>query len=74
MFTSVKSFFSNLIVKDPMTQKETVLQPLPIEVNSSVNNLVNRKKARLERLLSIKEPNAEVKDEIVKLQQLFKGL
>lgn len=73
MFTSIKSFFSKLIVQDPMAKKETVLQPLPIEVNSSTNNLTNRKKARLERLLSIQQPSAEIKAEIAYLKQLLKG-
>lgn len=69
MLENVKSFFSKLIVSEP----ENVLQASPIEVNPTVNKLTNRKEARLGRLLSIKDPSKEIKEEIKKLKAELKG-
>lgn len=69
MLENVKSFFSKLIVSEP----ENVLKASPIEVNPTVNKLTNRKEARLGRLLSIKDPSKEIKEEIKKLKAELKG-
>lgn len=68
MFDFIKNIF-----KTEEVEVEQVATPLPLEVNPSPSRLTNRKEARLQRLLSIKSPSAEIKEEIVSLQKALKG-
>jgi hypothetical protein len=66
VFDFIKKMFTS-------EEAEQVIAPLPIEVNPTTSRLTNRKEARLQRLLTIKSPSEEVKEEILSLQKALKG-
>lgn len=66
MFDFIKNIFKT-------EETEQKVAPLPIEVNPSISRLTNRKEARLQRLLTIKSPSEEIKEEIISLQKALKG-
>jgi hypothetical protein len=54
-------------------EAKQLVAPLPIEVNTPTSRLTNRKEARLQRLLTVKSPSKEIKEEILSLQKTLKG-
>lgn len=59
MFEALKKYFG----------KEVKMEAKPIEINPTVPDVLTRREARIERLLSIANPSDEIKAEIKRLQE-----
>lgn len=64
MFEKLKKIFGP-------ASDEVRMRAQPIEMNQSLERALSRKEARLQRLLTIKEPTREIRDEIAHLTYLL---